>query len=124
MHFDNKNFKLFVWQEYQDEVDENGEYIDGDQGLVDNNEQATTTTTTEPTKKIGPIIRPFRSNDDLLSALKRRQLNMKSIKKVTSKPYAESPDQQEKEASIPVAPSKLNNPIDRRKFFLFNLHLI
>lgn len=35
-------------------------------------------------KKIGPIIRPFRSNDELLNALKRRQLNMKSIKKVPS----------------------------------------
>lgn len=41
---------------------------------------------------------------------------MKSIKKVTSKPYTE--DEQEKEA-VPVSPSKLNSnkPIDRRKCF-------
>jgi len=96
--------------EYQDEIDENGEYIDGDQGIVDNDSSSTTTSTTEPAKKIGPIIRPFRSNDDLLSALKRRQQNMKSIKKVTSKPYIE--ESQEKEAA-PVSPSKLNKSIDR-----------
>ncbi|KAG4072911.1 hypothetical protein HA402_006591 [Bradysia odoriphaga] len=99
--------------EYQDEIDENGEYIDGDQGSAENGDAPTTTTTTEPAKKIGPIIRPFRSNDDLLSALKRRQQNMKSIKKVTSKPYVE--EEQEKEVA-PVSPSKLNannKPIDR-----------
>ncbi|XP_037026733.1 uncharacterized protein LOC119067721 [Bradysia coprophila] len=98
--------------EYQDEIDENGEYID-DQGAIENGDASTTTTTTEPAKKIGPIIRPFRSNDDLLSALKRRQQNMKSIKKVTSKPYVE--EEQEKEVA-PVSPSKLNannKPIDR-----------
>lgn len=105
-------FFLFL-QEYQDEIDENGEYVD--QGIVENDDSSSTTTsTTEPAKKIGPIIRPFRSNDDLLSALKRRQQNMKSIKKVTVKPYVE--EQQEKE-SVPASPSKLNlnKPIDRRK---------
>lgn len=102
-----------IQDEYQDEIDENGEYIDGDQGALENSDASTTTTTTEPAKKVGPIIRPFRSNDDLLSALKRRQQNMKSIKKVTSKPYVE--EEQEKEV-VPVSPSKLNannKPIDR-----------
>lgn len=38
---------------------------------------STTTTSTEPPKKVGPIIRPFRSNDDFLTSLKRRQMNAK-----------------------------------------------
>ncbi|KAJ6639071.1 hypothetical protein Bhyg_11810 [Pseudolycoriella hygida] len=102
-----------ILDEYEDEIDENGEYIDGDQGAVENSDAtSTTTSTTEPAKKIGPIIRPFRSNDDLLSALKRRQQNMKSIKKVTSKPFVDEP--QEKEVA-PVSPSKptANKSIDR-----------
>jgi len=102
-----------IQDEYQDEIDENGEYIDGEQGIAENSDaSSTTTSTTEPAKKVGPIIRPFRSNDDLLSALKRRQQNMKSIKKVTAKPYIE--EQQDKEAT-PVLPSKLSSgkSIDR-----------
>lgn len=50
---------------------------------------ATTTTTTEPPKKAGPLLRPFRSNDDLLNALKRRQQNNKTVKKV---PQAKNED--------------------------------
>ncbi|XP_068159133.1 nucleolar and coiled-body phosphoprotein 1 [Drosophila tropicalis] len=38
---------------------------------------STTTTTTEAPKKVGPVIRPFRSNDDFLNSLKRRQQNAK-----------------------------------------------
>lgn len=60
--------------------------------------ELTTTTSTEPPKKIGPIIRPFRSNDDLLSALKRRQQNVKTVKKVV--PQAKSQDEEGSEEQV------------------------
>lgn len=72
------------------------------------------TTTTEAPKKIGPIIRPFRSNDDLLSALRRRQQNVKSIKKPVKKVITESNEntneQQQDEEAAPQqsAPSKID----------------
>lgn len=59
----------------------------------DDTEQSSTTTTTtttthEPAKKgphgPRPSIRPFRSNNDLLNALKRRQEAIKAGKKTTS----------------------------------------
>lgn len=57
------------------------EYVD-EEGEFEENEQAsstTTTTTTEaPKKMIRPSVRPMRSNEDLLSALKKRRLNEKN----------------------------------------------
>ncbi|XP_058443717.1 uncharacterized protein LOC131425669 isoform X2 [Malaya genurostris] len=65
-------------------VDEEGERVEGDdgedQGPAVRPIITTTTTTTEPPKKIRPSIRPFRSNDDLLSALKKRRLESKNHK--------------------------------------------
>ncbi|XP_053698364.1 uncharacterized protein LOC128745344 isoform X2 [Sabethes cyaneus] len=72
--------------EYSDDeyVDEDGERPEGDEG----DEPApgrgpiltTTTTTTESPKKIRPTIRPFRSNEDLLTALKKRRQESKNQK--------------------------------------------
>lgn len=70
----------------QNDGDE-GDYQDGEQDNPyadeeDNSEysSSTTTTTTEAPKRIGPVIRPFRSNDDFLNSLKRRQQNAKKNK--------------------------------------------
>lgn len=64
---------------------------------------ASTTTTTAPKKLIN--IRPFRSNDDLLQALKRRQLNAKSVKKVspTTASTIEEPMEEDSKPEIPQA---------------------
>jgi hypothetical protein len=43
-------------------------------------EVSSTTTTSEAPKLLRPLIKPFRSNDDLLNTLKRRQQNAKSGK--------------------------------------------
>lgn len=62
------------------------EYVEGE-AAIENEEQqeedsaaSTSTTTTESTKKIGISVRPFRSNEELLSALKKRRLSEKSQK--------------------------------------------
>lgn len=66
--------------------DEEGDYAENgeDNQYPDEGEDAdaasTTTTTTEKPKLIGPVIRPFRSNDDFLNSLKRRQMNAKKNK--------------------------------------------
>jgi hypothetical protein len=67
---------------FQDE-----EYVEGGELAPENDNQeddqpasSTTTTTTEAAKKIGPVVRPFRSNQDLLSALKKRRLSEKNGK--------------------------------------------
>lgn len=68
---------------YDDEGDyQDGEHPDGaehagEEGENDDAASSTTTTSTEPPKKVGPVIRPFRSNDDFLNSLKRRQMNAK-----------------------------------------------
>jgi hypothetical protein len=59
------------------------EYVE--EGVQENEEHdesasSTTTTTTESPKKVRPSVRPFRSNEDLLSALKKRRLNEKNNK--------------------------------------------
>lgn len=65
-----------------------------------------TTTTTEPPKRVGPIIRPFRSNDDLLNALKRRQQNVKTVKKVVPAPKSGTDSaEQENESAGAAAPA-------------------
>lgn len=63
------------------------EYVEGEDAAPENVDQeeeqadsSTTTTTTEATKKIGPSVRPFRSNQDLLSTLKKRRLSEKNSK--------------------------------------------
>ncbi|XP_055616117.1 uncharacterized protein LOC129762148 [Toxorhynchites rutilus septentrionalis] len=70
--------------EYADDeyVDEEGEHVEGEEGDEPAGHQpvTTTTTTTEKPKNIRPSIRPFRSNDDLLSALKKRRMESKNQK--------------------------------------------
>lgn len=62
-------------------MDEEGEQLEGEEGEEGAAKPVpTTTTTTEAPKKIRPSIRPFRSNDDLLSALKKRRLESKNSK--------------------------------------------
>lgn len=63
-------------------MDEEGEQIEGEEGDEAARRQllTTTTTTTEKPKNIRPSIRPFRSNDDLLSALKKRRMESKNQK--------------------------------------------
>lgn len=73
-------------------------------------------------KKIGPIIRPFRSNDELLNALKRRQLNMKSIKKVPSSDQISEPvvqhnnDPSAAHASLAQQSKSLSSGSNRKRF--------
>lgn len=68
------------------QVEEDNEYYDaegnpaeGEDGEEDGAASAssTTTTTEAPKKTVGPVIRPFRSNDDFLNSLKRRQQDAK-----------------------------------------------
>ncbi|XP_055525639.1 uncharacterized protein LOC129718666 isoform X2 [Wyeomyia smithii] len=72
--------------EYADDeyVDEDGERPEGDDGeepaAGGRPAATTTTTTTESPKKIRPTIRPFRSNEDLLTALKKRRQESKNHK--------------------------------------------
>lgn len=74
------NFINFISYFLQDE-----EYAEGD-APAENEEQheeesaSTSTTTTESAKKVGISVRPFRSNEELLSALKKRRLSEKSQK--------------------------------------------
>lgn len=66
-------------EDYQEGEGAPPQYGDGDENL-DEGVSSTTTTTTETPKRIGPVIRPFRSNDDFLNSLKRRQMNAKKNK--------------------------------------------
>lgn len=100
---------------YDDEGDypeENPEGENGEEGEEEQAVSSTTTTSTEAPKKIGPVIRPFRSNDDFLNSLKRRQMIAKKhlAEKQTPKarpvPVSENGDQAEESAPAPVAPSK------------------
>lgn len=79
---------------------------------------STTSTTTEAPKKVGPVIRPFRSNDDFLNSLKRRQANAKKHRAEKppspSKPARKSEEsngsgEQEEQASAP-APAPAASP--------------
>lgn len=73
---------------------------------------AAITSTTEPPKKIGPIIRPFRSNDDLLSALKRRQQHTKTVKKVV--PQAKSQEDGDEPAYHVAAAVVPHKPVQEK----------
>ncbi|XP_054730871.1 uncharacterized protein LOC129239426 [Anastrepha obliqua] len=111
--------------------DDEGDYGDedpnpeGEEGDEDGAAASSTTTTTEaPKKVIGPVIRPFRSNDDFLNSLKRRQQDAKkhrSVEKPTpkSKPaYAneEEGDEGAESAPAPAKGFKAANPaLNRRK---------
>lgn len=66
-------------EDYQEGEGAPPQYADGEENL-DEQVSSTTTTTTETPKRIGPVIRPFRSNDDFLNSLKRRQMNAKKNK--------------------------------------------
>jgi len=87
-------------------------------------EEVKSTSTTQAPKKIGPVIRPFRSNDDLLNALRRRQQNIKSQKKpdsfktIPTKRVVEGDDAQE-EVEAPVAsaaPQRPEKALARKRF--------
>ncbi|XP_017486212.1 PREDICTED: uncharacterized protein LOC108374726 [Rhagoletis zephyria] len=66
--------------DYGDEDANNPEGEEGDEN--DAAASSTTTTTEAPKKVIGPVIRPFRSNDDFLNSLKRRQQDAKKHRAV------------------------------------------
>lgn len=108
----------------EDEYNEEGGAAGGENGQYgDETDEAgaaaasSTTTTTEPPKKVGPVIRPFRSNDDFLNSLKRRQQNAKkhraekapSASKPAKKTESESDGEQEEPAAAaapaPAAPA-------------------
>ncbi|KAM8719709.1 hypothetical protein ACLKA7_005866 [Drosophila subpalustris] len=118
--------------EYNEEAGagENGQYGD------ENDEAAaaisSTTTTTEAPKKVGPVIRPFRSNDNFFNSLKRRQQNAKkhrAEKAPVSKPAKKSDEsdaehQEENAPAAAAAPApapaaskgyKNNSALNRRK---------
>lgn len=76
------NFQTKIMPNLQED-----EYVEGVELAPENDEQedspsdsSTTTTTTEAPKVIRVTVRPFRSNEDLLSALKKRRLNEKNNK--------------------------------------------
>lgn len=85
-------------------------YDDGgeDKEAIQNDVTSTTTTSTEPPKRIGPVIRPFRSNEDLLLALKRRRTTSNNKPEVkAAQPKAESSEEDQPIQSKPESP-KLN----------------
>ncbi|XP_067640029.1 uncharacterized protein [Eurosta solidaginis] len=95
--------------------DEEGDYADEypnnpDEGEDAENSSSTTTTTEAPKKVIGPVIRPFRSNDDFLNSLKRRQQDAKKHRseKPTpkSKPAPANEDDVDEGAESAPAPTK------------------
>lgn len=101
-------------------ADDEGDYPDGenpDQYGEEGEEPAPSSTTTEAPKKIGPVIRPFRSNDDFLNSLKRRQMDAKKNRaerqEHRSKPQhveQNTDDEQAQPAAAPVAAAKSAKP--------------
>ncbi|XP_016999706.2 brain acid soluble protein 1 homolog [Drosophila takahashii] len=102
-------------EEYDEEAGEHGDH--GEEGDEAAFASSTTTTTTEAPKKVGPVIRPFRSNDDFLNSLKRRQANAKkhraekppSPSKPAKKSEESNSGEQEEPASAP-APAPASSP--------------
>ncbi|XP_030378285.1 nucleolar protein dao-5 [Scaptodrosophila lebanonensis] len=106
--------------------DYNDEQEEGDEPSA---QSSTTTTSTEAPKKVGPVIRPFRSNDDFLNSLKRRQQNAKKHRAEKApvklnKKTEDSSDEHEEAAPAaapaPAAPApgkgyKSNAALSRRK---------
>jgi len=108
--------------DYQDENQEDNYGGDSEEAF---RASSTTTTTTEaPKKVVGPVIRPFRSNDDFLNSLKRRQMNAKKHRanKVTVKPTKGVEPEEANEAQesapapAPVPKKKSTTPYNRRKY--------
>ncbi|XP_058064385.1 uncharacterized protein LOC131214054 isoform X2 [Anopheles bellator] len=101
----------YAEDEYADNYDE-GKGEQGDGGEEDaadgggGKQPTTTTTTTEAPKKIRPSIRPFRSNDDLLSALKKRREESKNSKPAAALPKEKVYDGDE----APAAPKPAKAP--------------
>ncbi|XP_005187951.1 nucleolar protein dao-5 [Musca domestica] len=110
--------------------DEEGDYPEnGEEGQegeeAEEADVSTTTTTTEAPKRIGPVIRPFRSNDDFLNSLKRRQMNAKKAKAEKPAPKPKAPVSQDsedgEEDAAPAAPapakgfSKPNSALSRNR---------
>ncbi|XP_070506295.1 uncharacterized protein [Chironomus tepperi] len=96
---------------YEDEEAYPEEPID-DADYHDHEQSSTTTTTTEaPKKMIRPSVRPMRSNEDLLSALKKRRISEKNKPKevVTQKPVQE--ERQFEPEVKPVKPKVTSAPI-------------
>ncbi|XP_034118689.1 brain acid soluble protein 1 [Drosophila nasuta] len=97
--------------DYNDEAGgagENGQYGDEGEDGAAASAASTTTTTTEAPKKVGPVIRPFRSNDDFLNSLKRRQQNAKkhrAEKAPVSKPAKKTADEDDEESAPAAAPA-------------------
>ncbi|XP_053678073.1 protein TonB [Anopheles nili] len=97
----------YAEDEYADSYDE-GKGEDGaDDGAEEGagaggKQPTTTTTTTEPPKKIRPSIRPFRSNDDLLTALKKRRQESKNSKPAIAPPKEKTYD--DEDVPAPAAP--------------------
>uniref|UniRef100_A0A182S5Q0 Uncharacterized protein n=1 Tax=Anopheles maculatus TaxID=74869 RepID=A0A182S5Q0_9DIPT len=79
----------YAEDEYAENYDEgkgdDGGEDGGEEGPAGGKQPTTTTTTTEAPKKIRPSIRPFRSNDDLLTALKKRRQESKNSKPAAGK---------------------------------------
>lgn len=75
--FFSKIFEIFQEEEYA-EGDAAPE--EAEENLESDASSSTTSTTTESDKKVRPSVRPFRSNEDLLSALKKRRLIEKNNK--------------------------------------------
>ncbi|KAH8317516.1 hypothetical protein KR074_010883, partial [Drosophila pseudoananassae] len=100
------------------EGDEYDEELGAEQGEEGDEAAAaassTTSTTTEAPKKVGPVIRPFRSNDDFLNSLKRRQANAKKHRSeklpTPSKPAKESSSGEQEEAAAAPAPAPAHSP--------------
>ena len=91
-------------QNENDYQQENDADVEEDYGNEEEAVISSSTSTTESTKRIGPVIRPFRSNDDLLNALRKRRLEQqnKSFKKpLASKPVIDDVDNSvEKEEKV------------------------
>ncbi|KAI8033128.1 hypothetical protein M5D96_014107, partial [Drosophila gunungcola] len=103
-------------EEYDEEAGEHGDH--GEEGDEAAFASSTTTTTTEAPKKVGPVIRPFRSNDDFLNSLKRRQANAKKHRAEKapspSKPAKKSDEsnsgEQEEQPAAAPAPAPASSP--------------
>uniref|UniRef100_A0A182YCM4 Uncharacterized protein n=1 Tax=Anopheles stephensi TaxID=30069 RepID=A0A182YCM4_ANOST len=96
-----------VGDEYADNYDEgkgeDGADDGGEEGPAGGKQPTTTTTTTEAPKKIRPSIRPFRSNDDLLTALKKRRQESKNSKPAVAPKEKVYDDE---DVPAPAAPAK------------------
>uniref|UniRef100_A0A182M993 Uncharacterized protein n=1 Tax=Anopheles culicifacies TaxID=139723 RepID=A0A182M993_9DIPT len=97
----------YAEDEYADSYDE-GKGEDGEDGAEEGpaggKQATTTTTTTEAPKKIRPSIRPFRSNDDLLTALKKRRQESKNNKPAAAAPKEKVYD--DEDVPAPAVPAK------------------